>query len=762
MTFIQKTIATAVASACFSGGLLAQTASTPPKSLTVFSTVSAPSSLSAAQWTQIRGKMTTPLRAGVAAGVNQQAQFRVGAMTTLRASIRADGTWPDIDYANNDIVNWDPMLHLDRLHTLVLCYTTKNNDLYRNRSLKNDIVKVYRAWLAKSPVSRNWFPNQISVPNKMANIILLLKTDDVIDSVLNVSDKASAFNIVHKAYIPRSINQGTNTGANRIDRASITLRSAVVEEDEALAQEPVGAISDVIKMVGPTTEGIQRDYSFHQHGPQLYMGGYGLNTWKFVDMFAWVDGTSLAFSNSYFKLLTDLMLNGYARLTRGKTIHPAAAGRQVTFLNGISTSAVLSAVNKMLQLNSDYRRQELIAYQQELDAAWKGRVFEKLENASYFYASDAAAYHSSQLSVFIKTSTPSTFQPETGNRSGLKNLHLADGTQFFVKNGDEYLNTLPFLNWRNLPGTTTAVNSTYSLKPAVDWGVSGTAVNVGGASNAGSLLSFMDYARNRVSEKKTWVAVDGQIIYLGANVTAPASVGLIMSSVNQVQSTGRVVYSDGANALELNSDYRASSGISWIWHNGLAYYFPVAVNLSFGTRAVSASWDEINAGLTQAVSVKNMFSLSVNHGVSPQGRNFHYVVKSADAPELVKPADLTGLTVSRNDPSAQVVRYEPSAGNKTISGVFWASNVGVENISTSSPVGLILNRDVASRKISLTLSPIAKSSDKPVTVTLAQLYAMNLVSSDPSIQVTTLGETTRLTFNPFNRNGKAATVTFSF
>jgi chondroitin AC lyase len=762
MTFAHSTLTAAVAAACFSGAVFAQTASTPLKSLTVFSMVSSSADVPAAQWTLIRERMAAPLREGVAAGAYQKASFGLAAITSLRAAMKADGTWPDINYRDTASSNWDPLQHMARLHDMVLCYTTPQNDLYRNESLKKDILKAFHAWLNRSPESHNWFANQIHVPQKFANILLLLKTDTTLTRVLSASERDAALGIVKKAHIARAINLGLNTGANRLERASITLRRAAVEEDDALARESVGAISDVIRIVGPGKEGIQADRSFHQHGSQFYMAGYGLSMWKILDLMEWLQGTSLALSQDRLKVLTDFMLDGYVGLTRGKMIHPAGAGRGVTGPYGISTQGLLAPLNQLIELNPNYRRQELIAYQQELSAVWKGQPFVKKEDANYYYASDAASYHASQLSVFIKTSSPSTRQPETGNSAGLKNLHLADGTHFFVKKGDEYLNTQPFLNWRNLPGTTTAINSTYSLKPAFDWGVPGTAVHVGGAANGAQLLSFMDYSRNSVKEKKTWVAMDGQIIYLGANVAAPASVGQIVSNVNQVPSTGQVVYNDGVSSFNLGSGSKVSSGISWVWHDGLVYHFPVPVDLSVGSRAVSGAWSEINANASDTVAVKNMFNLAVNHGVSPQGRNFHYVVKSAETPDLVKPLDAKALVVSRNDASAQVVRYEPAGGHQTVSGVFWAARAVAENISTSAPVGLILDKDLNNRRITLTLAPISKDDGPLVKVTLGKLNAMNLVSADASIQVNSLGETTQLTFDPSDRNGKPATVRFSF
>ena len=60
-----------------------------------------------------------------------------------------------------------------------------------------------------------------------------------------------------------------------------------------------------------TDEGIQRDFSFHQHGPQLYNGGYGLTF--MIDMCNYATvlaGTRYAFAHDKLSLLADHLFEG--------------------------------------------------------------------------------------------------------------------------------------------------------------------------------------------------------------------------------------------------------------------------------------------------------------------------------------------------------------------------------------------------------------------------------------------------------------------
>ena len=85
------------------------------------------------------------------------------------------------------------------------------------------------------------------------------------------------------------------TGQNKIWLAGNVLLRALLENDWKLVREARTVIGSEI-MVG-AGEGIQADWSFHQHGPQQQFGNYGLsfisNMGFYSEVFA---GTSLAFT----------------------------------------------------------------------------------------------------------------------------------------------------------------------------------------------------------------------------------------------------------------------------------------------------------------------------------------------------------------------------------------------------------------------------------------------------------------------------------
>ena len=94
-------------------------------------------------------------------------------------------------------------------------------------------------------------------------------------------------------------------------------------DDVAAASETMQGILRV-----RTDEGIQRDFSFHQHGPQLYNGGYGLTLVSDMCNYANVlRDTRYAFARDKLMLLADHLLEGSGHMIRGKMLDYSAFGR---------------------------------------------------------------------------------------------------------------------------------------------------------------------------------------------------------------------------------------------------------------------------------------------------------------------------------------------------------------------------------------------------------------------------------------------------
>jgi chondroitin AC lyase len=243
-------------------------------------------------------------------------------IASLRSSLAADGTWSDIDYTSTAQTGWTPATHLTRIRTLARAYAKPGTTLTGNLSLLADIHRALDAWISRDPVSTNWYNNEIAAPRSLGEIMIL------VEATLGEPRMTAGLSRISRAYVPRSNNTDTNTGANRSDRAYASLMRGLLAADLALVTESFLAIGDSI--IVTTAEGIQPDQTYQQHGAQLYIQGYGSDflsgTLLSTD---WARGTVFAFDPLQIRVLTDFLLDGVQWFIRGDSMDFTAAGRGV-------------------------------------------------------------------------------------------------------------------------------------------------------------------------------------------------------------------------------------------------------------------------------------------------------------------------------------------------------------------------------------------------------------------------------------------------
>ncbi len=570
------------------------------------------------------------------------------------ASLEPDGSWADVNYSDASRTTWSPATHLSRLREMARAYADPDGALYGNAGLRAGILSAYDYWIEVDPQSDNWWHNEISTPQRLSETILLIQGE------LDSARFSSGLDIVARAYLPRTLNSGTNTGANRVDRAYASLNRGLLAEDASLTSESFGAVGDTI--VVTTAEGIQPDYSYHQHGPQLHNATYGMVFTNGVSKFVgFGGGTSFAMAQEKQNTLVDSFLDGQQWFLRGDSFDHTTMGRGVT-RDGIA-SAGLGMIGPVADALGDYRAAELNAMKTRLEAARSSGAADPalaLVGNRHFWRSDIMTHHRPEYYASVKTSSTRTYQPESGNGEGLKNLHLADGVNLIMRTGNEYDDIFPVWDWRRLPGTTTEQGS-YSLKPAKDWGVPGTSTFVGGVSDGTYGATAFDYARLNVAAKKTWFFFDDEFVALGAGIDGPNAANEVITTLNQTLANGPVTYATTAGTQMLTSGAVTRGDLAWVHHDGVGYLFPDPPD-SATVQAVSQSGSpyEINQTRSSDVVTRDVFSLQVNHGVRPSGGTYAYVVvPGMDADDIGSYAADLPVRVLSNSASLQAVRHDP-------------------------------------------------------------------------------------------------------
>ena len=604
-------------------------------------------------------------------------------------------------------------------------------------TLRDAIFLAYDAWTERDPQSTNWWYQQISTPQYFGEILLLMGNDT------SAARLDAGVALIARSYVPRSTNTGTNTGANRVDRSYGTMMRGLLTNDSELTTEAFLSMGDtiLINSANRFAEGIQPDFSFQQHGAQLYIAGYGyIYTQCLLKYVSWGSGTSFDFSNLQKRVLLDYLLDGAQWFIRGDTIEYTASGRVLTRANGAATA---HGFNDMLihaiAICGGYRLEELETFQQrsaDVATAGQAQPSSALTGNRNFWRADFMVHHRPTFSISVKTSSTRTQLPETGNGEGLKNLHLADGVTLIQRTGNEYDNIMPVWDWRRLPGTTTE-QRTYSLKPASDWGVFGTSTHAGGVSDGADGATAFAYNSLGVSAKKSWFFLGDAMVALGTEINAPAASSPVVTTLNQSLLAGDVTFCAGGSTRTL-SGTALPSALQWVHHDGTGYFFPdEATNASIAGDPQTGSWKSVNTSQSPDPVSLDVFSLQLNHGSAVSGASYAYLVAPGlDATDMAA-FPLADYQVLRNDGTVQAVK---NAATETLLANFWAAGT-VDGLSCDAKASVLLKR--GTDFIDLSVSDPSQTNTGDITLELASSVA-GLIRCDTGITIEQTAPTLRL------------------
>lgn len=172
----------------------------------------------------------------------------------LLGLIDEQGRWSDIDYADRTRGRWQPTLHLTRLYALAKLWADPGSESYRSQRLRDVLHAGIGLWLRIDPRCPNWWHNEIGVPKKLTAILLMLGDEATPEEI------AGGLRILKRSQFGR-------TGQNKVWLAGNNLMKGLLTDDGELVQRARDAIAEEIRLT--TGEGIQPDWSFHQHGPQI-------------------------------------------------------------------------------------------------------------------------------------------------------------------------------------------------------------------------------------------------------------------------------------------------------------------------------------------------------------------------------------------------------------------------------------------------------------------------------------------------------------
>ncbi len=601
---------------------------------------------------------------------------RTAVLTEARQSasqLLPNGSWNDISYTNRDPANWPTANHLSRVRTMARAISIAADQ--EKTPLRAASLRALDHWFEHKYKNPNWWWNEIGVPLTLGETCLLL------GSVLDDARLSQADRTIDSARWDKL------TGQNLVWMTKIRILRGCVLNREEIVRGAFDRLWREIFIASPRQEGIQADFSFHQHGNVLYAGGYGQGfTVDLAHLATCAEGTGFAMPEDRREIFSNYLLDGQQWMVRGTAWDYGVVGREIT-RPGKDARGLMAPLRELASLPWP-RRSEFREFLQRMEG-----VVPALSGDRQFWMSDFHVHERPELMITVRMhSTRIDNTDSYTNGEGKRSHHIADGVTLILRNGEEYRDIFPCWDWRRLPGIT-CVQSAQPFNP-VQVREHGATSFVGGVSDGRDGCAAMNFQRQGLSARKGWFFFDGVMLALGSGISYSGA-EQVTTSLDQCIARGPVLVSNSAEALP-DGPVRNIAGVRWVWHDGVAYVFPEPQRISVAHELRSGNWNEI--GVVNRVERKKVFSLWLDHSSKPTDATYAYIVAPASNPaRLREQAALPQILA--NTPEVQAVATKDSC-----EAVFWkpgAVNDGPLRFSVNQPSLVLMRLDQKTLRIAV-------------------------------------------------------------
>ena len=616
-------------------------------------------------------------------------------ITSWLGTLQADGSWPDLNYSDQSRNNWSPCTHVQRLARMAAAYRTTGNTYYQSDVLLQAFSKALDYWIQAKLVCPNWWYNDIGVPMYLGPALLMMQPRL---SSAQLSAGAALIQIAPMA-----------TGQNRVWYCGGAIHRALLEGNTLNLQTAVDGIQETLVLT--TTDGIQVDGTFYQHGNEIYNGGYGLGL--ISDVSKWVaifGGTPAAIEGIGRTNLDNLVLDGTGWMLRYGYIDYSTLGRQTARKGSGNIAANISAsVTRLISAGSS-RLSDLQALSEHIASRAAGPVGQK-----HFWRGDYTVQRNSSSLVSLRCFSSRTIGAEVINGENLLGYYQPFGLTLIYRDGLEYSDIFPAWNWQRLPGTT--VEQTTAI-PSFTGGLVGTQTFVGGVSDgqAGMSAFVQTEPASHVKAKKSWFFFGQGFLALGSGIQSSGT-GMVSTTLNQcLLRSGVRVSQDGAINTLAAGDADLNN-VDWVLHDSVGYVLPTAATVHLKNTTQSGNWHLISDSASTTTVSCSVFQLGLDHGTSPTNANYAYIVlPGVDETGVTAFRAQNPITILSNTTAIQAARH---SGLK-LSGIafFSAGSIAINSsltVTVSIPALLMIRETDTGLEISLS-DPTQKLSSAQVTL----------------------------------------------
>lgn len=615
-------------------------------------------------------------------------------------NINSDGSFSNVNYTTKTVDFC--YTHCSRLLKIAQALWAED-DLYSGidrQSLIWALEKGIEYWIGFDTTDftfDNWYYEYITVPEYMSKTLFLLEDFEDVDEV--ILDKLNAY-MVQKIKEIDSVSK-RDTGSNIILLQQNKIYYALYLEDANMLKNAFERMNKELRLASSMTElgdlwrarvwessatisglpdtytGIQDDYAYLFHGPQLHSGLYGL-TFLCGVAEVLVDTNNLdLFPQDGVKNITDLLLEHYAYIGRGNTMDYSTVGRMIAEkddsagTNGYSV--VYDACDNLVAFGSDYRRDELLAFSNSRPKD-DGVITPAFTGHKYFYSADYTTHAKENYLFTLKASSARTIASECSSYRNLKGRHLGDGVTFIYRTSKEYEDAFAAFNWYRLPGTTAEEKAFDEITTGSYTYESTKSQRVGGISFNDNGATSMELIRDDLTAKKSWFMFDDAIVCLGTDITADTD-NNVYTSVNQCLSFGDALYalSDGKlGTLAFGTGEIKIDSVKWVFHDGIGYIFNskhniYAENLSKKGDRYDISWRGSPVKHRTEIVERDIFSLWFNHKTDNTTDYEYIIVPDTTSEKLNSYAESDTFKVLSNSSIVQAA----GCGSE-VQAAFWA------------------------------------------------------------------------------------------
>ncbi len=536
---------------------------------------------------------------------------------TVVAKMKADGSFPGIDYADlSNIAGFPQQRHLIDLLYLARVYQSKNSKYYHSTQLMETITRGLEFWVKNDFIGDNWHDSQIAVPTLLVNLMLVMGNELPSDLVERLQP------IIGRANMSAS---GARPSGDRIVIAGILAKNMLFRENFAEFEKVIKIIEGEIKF-STGERGIQHDYSFH-HRPDRVNNttsyGYGKFANAFGEWLVYVNGTRYQFSKEKINQLVDYYIDGITKqLVYGVYEDVSVKNRDITSRSNFQPRGTLEI--ERLLVGTDYRKAEL----EELIRLRKGTAKPTKSFAKFFWQTEHFVFQRPNFYTTVRMfSTRNANMEMPYNGPGKTTHHRADGTNYLVLKGNEYHNIWPVYDWQKISGTTVLQKpKLYGPEEIQKKGLTGF---VGAVTDDlyGAVVFDFKSPHDMVEAKKSWFFFDEEYVCLGTDIRSESKLS-VATTINQVILKGHVTIMQDGNMQALPLGNRVTEKLKWIHHDRIGYIFPEPAKLNVSNQNESGTWAAITdqKNISKELVTEPVFKLWFDHGARPAKAGYQYIV----------------------------------------------------------------------------------------------------------------------------------------